>query len=326
MHENKTDKKIDFAKILDNVRVFAPATVANMICGFDILGFAVDKPGDEVKMYRVDEPGVRIRSIAGDDGRLPLDADKNTVSACVKMLLVDLGIENEIGIEIDLIKHMPIGSGLGSSSASTVAGLFAVNELLGNPLTKDELMPYCVEGERLACGHGHADNVAPALMGGITLIRGYQPLDVISLPVPKDLYAGIVFPQVDVPTRDARQLIKEKVLLKDAVIQWGNIAGLISGLYQSDYALISRSMHDVLIEPTRAILIPEFYEMKRIALDGGALSFGISGSGPSVVAITKGEEVAEQITEKIQQHLTSNDIASFRYVSSVNVEGPKVLK
>lgn len=325
MGENKVEKKIDFAKILDEVRVFAPATVANMICGFDILGFAVDKPGDEVKMYRVDQPGVRIRSIKGDDGRLPLDADKNTVSACVKMLLVDLGIDKEIGVEIDLIKCMPIGSGLGSSSASTVAGLFAINALLGNPLTKEELIPYCVEGERLACGHGHADNVAPALIGGITLIRGYDPLDVIKLPVPTDLYAGIVFPQVDVPTRDARQLIKEKVLLKDAVIQWGNIAGLISGLYQSDYDLISRSMHDVLIEPTRAILIPEFYEMKRIALEEGALSFGISGSGPSVVAITKGQDVAERITEKIQQHLTQSEIGSLKYVSSVNVEGPKIL-
>lgn len=323
--EELNTKKVDFHKLINEVRVFAPATVANMICGFDILGFALDEPGDEVKMYRVEQPGVRIRSIQGDDGRLPLDAEKNTVSACVKMLLVDLGIDKEFGVEIDLIKHMPIGSGLGSSSASTVAGLFAVNALLGNPLTKQELMPYCVEGERLACGHGHADNVAPALMGGITLIRGTQPLDIVKLPVPKDLYAGVVFPQVDVPTRDARQLIKEKVLLKDAVVQWGNIAGLIAGLYESDYDLISRSMHDVIIEPTRAILIPEFYEMKRIAMEAGALSFGISGSGPSVVAITKGAHIATQIVEKIQQHLASNEIGSFKYVSSVNVEGPKIL-
>lgn len=319
------DKKIDFDTILPQVRVFAPATVANMICGFDILGFAVDEPGDEVIMHRVATAGVRIRSIKGDDGRLPLDADLNTVSACVKMLLDDLGIAQDIGVEIDLIKHMPIGSGLGSSSASTVAGLFAINALLGNPLSKAELLPYCVEGERLACGHGHADNVAPALMGGITLIRGHEPLDVIPLPVPQDLYAGIVFPQVDVPTRDARQLIKEKVLLKDAVLQWGNIAGLVAGLFQSDYALISRSMHDVIIEPTRAILIPEFYEMKRIAMAAGALSFGISGSGPSVVAITKGRAIAEQITAEIQQHLTQIEIESFKYVSSVNTEGPKIL-
>jgi homoserine kinase len=276
-------------------------------------------------MYRTAEPGVRIRSIQGDDGRLPLDPDKNTVSACVKMLLAHLGISQDIGLEIELIKHMPIGSGLGSSSASTVAGLFAANTLLGNPVTKDELMPFCVEGERLACGHGHADNVAPALMGGITLIRGQQPLDIIKLPVPHELYAGIVFPQVDVPTRDARQLIKGKVQLKDAVVQWGNIAGLVAGLFQSDYDLISRSMHDVLIEPTRAILIPQFYEMKQIAMENGALSFGISGSGPSVVAITKGENTAKIVTEQIQKHLSENGIDSLKFVSAVNVEGPKVL-
>lgn len=319
------ESKVNADKWLNEVRVFAPATVANMICGFDILGFAVDKPGDEVYMQRVDTVGVKIRSIQGDDGRLPLDPDKNTVSACVKMLLNHLGLANKIGIEIELIKYMPIGSGLGSSSASTVAGLFAINTLLGNPLTKDELMPFCVEGERLACGHGHADNVAPALMGGITLIRGYEPLDIINLPVPEDLVAGIVFPQVDVPTRDARQLIKEKVYLKDAVSQWGNIAGLVAGLYRNDYELISRSMHDVLIEPTRAILIPEFYEMKRIAMDSGVLSFGISGSGPSVVAISKGFDAAQNAVNRIQEHLTANGIESLQFVSPVNAEGPKVL-
>lgn len=321
----KKENTVNPDKWLKEVRVFAPATVANMICGFDILGFAVDKPGDEVYMQRVEESGVRIRSIQGDDGRLPLDPDKNTVSACVKMLLSYLGLEEEIGVEIDLIKHMPIGSGLGSSSASTVAGLFAINALLGNPLTKNELMPFCVEGERLACGHGHADNVAPALMGGITLIRGYEPLDIINLPVPEDLVAGIVFPQVDVPTRDARQLIKEKVSLKDAVNQWGNIAGLVAGLYRSDYELIGRSMHDVLIEPTRAILIPEFYEMKRIAMEAGVLSFGISGSGPSVVAISKGAEAAQVAVDRIQEHLTANGIESLQFVSAVNAEGPKIL-
>lgn len=317
--------KIDLSKSIDKVRVFAPATVANMICGFDVLGFAVDHPGDEVKMYKVPAAGVRIRSIEGDGGRLPLDANKNTVSACVKMLLSDLGILDQIGVEIELIKHMPIGSGLGSSSASTVAGLFAINALLGSPLTKDQLMPYCVEGERLACGHGHADNVAPALMGGVTLIRGQEDLDIVKLPVPTELYAGIVFPDVDVPTRDARQLIKDKVLLKDAVVQWGNVAGLVAGLFQNDYALIGRSMTDVLIEPTRAILIPEFYEMKRIALENGALSFGISGSGPSVVAITKGPQIAQVVTEKIKEHLFERGIDSYQYVSAVNVDGPKVL-
>jgi len=322
---DKFFNKVDLAKVKTEVRVFAPATVANMICGFDILGFAVDSPGDEVYMLRSDTPGVRIRSIQGDQGRLPLDPDKNTVSACVKSLLQALGLLDQIGVEIDLIKHMPIGSGLGSSSASTVAGLFAINALLGNPFSKNELMPFCVEGERLACGHGHADNVAPALMGGITLIRGYDPLDIINLPVPEDLVAGIVFPQVDVPTRDARQLIKEKVALKDAVVQWGNIAGLIAGLFRNDYELISRSLNDVLIEPTRAILIPEFYQMKKIALQAGVLNFGISGSGPSVVAISRGKEKAQLAVDEIQQHLTAMGIESLQFVSAVNTQGPRIL-
>ena len=325
MNQEQIVKKIDFNKIVDQVRVFAPATVANMICGFDVLGFAVDEPGDEVVLKRVDEPGVRIVSIKGDNGRLPLETDKNTVGACAKMLLDDLGLSEDIGVEIELIKHMPIGSGLGSSSASTVAGVFAMNALLGSPLSKDELLPYCIEGERLACGHGHADNVAPALLGGITLVRSYKPLDIIALPVPKNLHAGIVFPHVDVPTRDARQLIKENIPLKDAVVQWGNIAGLISGLYQSDYDLIGRSMQDVLIEPIRSILIPEFARMKEIALEDGSLSFGISGSGPSVVAITDSKAKAEQIVAKIKEHLNSVDIDSNTYVSSVNVAGPRVL-
>ncbi|WP_373564495.1 homoserine kinase [Sphingobacterium sp. E70] len=165
-------KVIDLDKMLPEVRVFAPATVANMICGFDILGFAVEQPGDEVIMRRKEQPGVTIKQITGDDGRLPLDPSKNTVSACVQYLLQALNIASKVGVEIELHKHMPIGSGLGSSAASTVAGLFAINVMLGSPLTKEELLPFCVEGERLACGTGHADNVAPALYGGITLIRG----------------------------------------------------------------------------------------------------------------------------------------------------------
>ncbi len=325
MELSQLKKDIDLSLILDEVKVFAPATVANMICGFDILGFALNEPGDEVVMTRRSEPGVVITEITGDDGRLPLDPQKNTVSASVQSLLRNLGLEHEVGVEIKLHKHMPIGSGLGSSSASTVAGLFAINTLLGSPLSREELLPYCVEGERLACGTGHADNVAPALFGGITLIRGYEPLDVIPLPAPKELHVGVIFPQVDVPTRDARQLIKEKIYLKDAVVQWGNIAGLIAGLYEEDYGLIARSMQDVLIEPTRAILIPQFYEMKRIAMEEGALSFGISGSGPSVVAVTRDAHIAQKITEKIQQHLSKAEIESYGYISAVNVDGPRIL-
>lgn len=306
------------------VRVFAPATVANIVCGFDILGFALDEPGDEVVMRRKAQPGVVIREITGDDGRLPIDPDKNTVSASVIGFLAHVG-RSEVGIEIELHKKMPIGSGLGSSAASTVAGLFAVNALLGEPMSRKELLPFAIQGEELACGHGHADNVAPALLGGVTLIRSYEPLDVLSLPVPQSLYASVVFPHVDVPTRDARQMIRTKVPLKGAVEQWGNIAGLVAGLYTNDHALIGRSMRDVLIEPTRAILIPEFYEMRKLAMDEGALGFGISGSGPSVFAFSSSQKTAAQITDRITQHLDVLGIGSNGYVSAINAEGPRIL-
>lgn len=305
----------------EQIHVFAPATVANMVCGFDILGFALDEPGDEVHLRRVATAGVKLVRITGDDGRLPLQAEKNTVSASVISFLRHIG-RTDIGVEIELHKHMPIGSGLGSSAASTVAGLFAINALLGNPLSRKELLPFAMQGEELACGHGHADNVAPALLGGITLVRSYTPLDVVALPVPPSLYAAVIFPHVDVPTRDARQMIRTKVALKDAVTQWGNIAGLVTGLFTNDYELIGRSMHDVLIEPTRAILIPEFYEMRRLAMEIGALTFGISGSGPSVFAFVQSKTTAEQIVATIQAHLTAQDIGSNGYVSGINVTGP----
>lgn len=306
----------------NQVHVFAPATVANMVCGFDVLGFALDEPGDEVRMKLVADRGVRLVSVTGDEGRLPREASKNTVSASVLAYLRHIG-RMDIGVEIELYKHMPIGSGLGSSSASTVAGLFAINTLLGHSLSKAELLPFAVQGEELACGHGHADNVAPALLGGITLIRGYNPLDVIKLPAPPSLFASVVFPHVDVPTRDARQMVRANVSLRDAVTQWGNIGGLVAGLYSNDYDLIARSMHDGIIEPTRAILIPEFYEMRRLALASGALGFGISGSGPSVFAFAKSKGTAGQITAALQELLRGQGVDSYGYVSAINTTGPR---
>lgn len=307
-----------------SVKVFAPATVANVVCGFDVLGFAVNEPGDEVIMRITGQPGVIISKITGDDGRLPLDPAKNTVSASVQDYLKHIG-RTDVGIDIELHKKMPIGSGLGSSSASTVAGLFAVNTLMDNLLTNKELVPFAMKGEELACGYGHADNVAPALMGGFVLIRSYEPLDVISLPFPDELYAAIVYPEVDVPTKDARAMIRSKVFLKDAVKQWGNVAGLVTGLFTKDYDLIGRSMVDGLVEPTRSILIPEFYKMRAIAMEMGAISFGISGSGPSVFALTKDEDTGHAITKALAKQLKSIQINSLSFVSSVNEKGPVVL-
>ncbi|RZK52275.1 MAG: homoserine kinase, partial [Pedobacter sp.] len=275
-------------------------------------------------MRLVDEPGVRLLKITGDDGRLPLDSAKNTVSASVQHYLKHLGRE-DVGVEIELHKKMPIGSGLGSSSASTVAGLYAINQLMGNVLTAKELVPFAMKGEELACGYGHADNVAPALMGGFVLIRSYEPLDIISLPTPENLFAAIVYPEVEVPTKDARQMIRSKVLLKDAVTQWGNVAGLVSGLFLNDIDLVGRSMKDVLIEPTRSILIPGFETLRELAMKNGAVGFGISGSGPSVFALAKDEVTARKITDAQQNHLTKLNINSNAYVSSVNAEGPRIM-
>ncbi len=306
-----------------SIKVFAPATVANVVCGFDILGFAVNQPGDELVMKITNKPGVVIDNIIGDEGKLTRDPLKNTVSACVINLLKHLGRE-DVGFSIVLEKKMPLGSGLGSSAASAVAGLFAANELLGSPLTRMQLLPFAMEGEALACGHGHADNVAPSLLGGFTLIKSYEPLEVIALPVP-DLYCALLYPHVDVPTRDARQIIRSKVLLKDAVIQWGNIAGLVSALYQKDYDLLSRCMKDVIVEPIRSMLIPEFDTLKEIALANGALSFGISGSGPTVFSLFRSGADAEKAVNLQQQFLLSHHIQSNSYLSEINKTGPIIL-
>ena len=308
----------------DSIKVFAPATVANVVCGFDVLGFAVNEPGDEVIMRRSDKPGIKISKITGDNGRLPLDPQKNTVSVSVEHYLNYMG-RPDIGLDIELHKKMPIGSGLGSSSASTVAGLFAAKSLLDDRTDLLELLPFARKGEEMACGHGHADNVAPALLGGFVLIRSYEPLDVIKLPHPAGLYCAIVFPDVDVPTREARQIIRTKILMKDAVTQWGNIAGLVSGLFLNDLDLIGRSMQDVLVEPVRSMLIPDFYKMREIAMETGAISFGISGSGPSVFSFTRDEETSKLIAQKLQKQLASIEINSNAYVSPINDEGPRVL-
>lgn len=308
---------------MESIKVFAPATVANVVCGFDVLGFAVNEPGDELIMEMTDKPGVNIISIEGDEGKLPLNPTKNTVSASVISLLQKIN-RPDVGINIKLKKKMPMGSGLGSSAASAVAGLFAVNELLGKPLTKEQLLPFAMEGEALACGHGHADNVAPALFGGFTLIKSYEPLEVIALPVP-DLYCALLYPHVDVPTRDARQIIRSKVLLKDAVTQWGNIAGLISSLYTQDYDLLGRCMKDVIVEPIRSMLIPEFDHMKETAMNNGALGFGISGSGPTVFSLYKSKDDAEKVLLTLKKMLQAKRIESNIYLSKINKNGPIVL-
>lgn len=305
------------------IRVFAPATVANLACGFDVMGLAIHEPGDEVTITLNDTGVLRILKISGDQGKLTLDPKKNTVTVSILNMLKHLG--ETVGADISLRKKMPLGSGLGSSAASSVAGVFAMNELLGRPFSKKDLVPFAMEGERIACGSAHADNVAPCMLGGIILIRSYDPLELISLPVPKDLYLVVIHPQVELMTRDARAVLPKKIDLKTGIKQWANTAALVSGLYSSDYALIGRSVVDYIAEPARAGLLPHFSELKELLSSSGALACSISGSGPSVFAMCEKEKNALAIKSIMKKFYSGKNIGSETYVSKVNTYGVRVI-
>jgi len=306
---------------MKEVKVFAPATVANVACGFDILGFAIEKPGDEVIARFADRKGLIITQITGTKGKkLPFEVEKNTAGYAALQLLKHLG-EEERGIELEIHKKMPFGSGLGSSAASAVGGVMAVNELLNRPLSKKEILRFAVEGEEIADGAFHADNVAPSLFGGITLIRNNQELDVHALPVPENLHAMVVHPKIEILTKDARAVLSTEIKLKKAIEQTGNLGGLIVGLYQSDLELVSRSLQDVIIEPQRATLIPHFYEVKEAALSKGALGCSISGAGPSIFALCSNSSIADEIGVAMQKIFSDHGINSECFSSPINQEG-----
>jgi homoserine kinase len=297
--------------------------VANVACGFDIFGFAVNEPGDVAKVTLRENPGVEITRITGDDGKLPKAAEKNTAGFAALRYLET--IKSQQGVSIELHKKMPLSSGLGSSAASAVAVLFAINTLFDNRLTKSELLSIALQSEKLACGAAHADNAAPALFGGFLLIRENNPPDIVELPVPENLYCTIIHPEIEINTADARNILAPNVPLKDAVKQWANTAGLVAGLYRKDLTLISRSMNDYIIEPQRARLIPHFYELKKAALDRGALGCSISGSGPSLFALSNSQEIAQKIAGSMSAVLANYKICNQIYISTINTEGPKII-
>lgn len=308
---------------MKSVKASAPATVANVSCGFDIFGFAVEAPADEVIVTLTDKPGVTISKIVGDEGRLPLEAEKNTSGVAVLEFLK--AINSKHGANIELYKYLPLGSGMGSSAASSAAALVAINELHGNPLTREQLLPFAMESERIACGSAHADNVAPSLLGGFVLIRGYAPLDVASIPTPAELYCTLVHPHLELKTEDSRRVLKPSIPMKDAITQWGNIAGMVVGLMKPDYGLIQRSLHDVVAEPIRSVLIPGFHKIKEEAMQAGALGCGISGSGPTIFALSSERAIAERVGKAMQQQFDLLKLKSDVFVSRINGEGAKIL-
>ena len=304
------------------LKIFAPATVANVSCGFDSLGFAVDAIGDEITFTKTAEKGVKITTITGAD--LTYDIDKNVASAVVKKILN--AANADFGIELTIHKGFSPGSGLGSSAASAAGAAFGANKLVGNRYSELELTKFAMFGEEVACGSQIADNVAAAIYGGFILVRSYNPLEIIKLPVPSELRVVAIHPQITIKTKDARAVLPKKIALKDAVTQWANVGGLISGLFTDNYPLISRSLVDIIAEPARKPLIPFFDEVKDSALKAGALGAGISGSGPTIFALCEGNEVAKKVYHSIEESYKNKGIDFEMFISKVNQEGIRILK
>ena len=305
---------------MKKIKITSPATVANLVCGFDILGMALNDPQDEMELILIDEPVIKIKHT--DAFGLSETIEQNVAGVALQALME--AYNKPVGFEVTIHKTIMPGSGLGSSAASSAGAVFAANHLLDNYFTKEALVQFAMNGEKLASGVKHADNIAPCIYGGITLIRSIHPLDIIPLTAPP-LYVTVVHPQIEVKTADARQILRKEVTLKDAIKQWGNIAGLITGFLQSDYDLISRSLEDVIIEPVRSILIPGFADLKKQCKEAGALGGGISGSGPSVFMLNKEKKTAIAIKAIMENVYTKLGVDYRCYVTTLNNEGIKVM-
>lgn len=305
---------------MKTIRVKAPATVANVAAGFDILGFALEHPGDVLEMSLRTDHKIVIENEATDVfPNMPLEPAQNTAGVAVMSFLESIG--EQVGVTIIIKEKIRPGSGMGSSAASAAAAVFGMNYLLGNPLSTKDLVRFAMEGERVACGTAHADNVGPSLLGSVVLVRSYTPLDIIEIPAPK-LSVSVIHPQIEVRTEDARNILRKEIQLKDAIVQWGNTAGLIAGLMKNDVNLIGRSLNDVIIEPIRSLLIPGFQDAKKAAMDSGALGCSISGSGPSMFALSTDTEKAQKIVTSMERVFTDLGIDVLTYVSQINTHGP----
>ncbi|AYD48774.1 homoserine kinase [Arachidicoccus soli] len=296
--------------------VYAPGTVANLVCGFDILGLCLSSPTDKMEVKLLNERKIIVKS--ADGYPLPEDPALNTAGAPLLEIIKD--INENIGFEVLIYKNIKPGSGVGSSAASAAGAVVAANHLLGNRFSKEQQIQYAMFGEKVASGVKHADNVAPCIYGGITLIRSINPLDIIPLPAP-DLYVTVVHPQIEVRTADARAILKHQIELKNAIKQWGNIAGLVAGILKNDVELIGRSLEDHIIEPIRSQLIPGFAELKQNCLSAGALGGGISGSGPSIFMLSKTEETAIKVEAEMQKIYTNLQVDYHTYISKINKQG-----
>jgi len=306
---------------MNEITIFSPATVANVSCAFDIMGFAVKDAGDRMTFRKIPEKEIRLTM--KNFPELPAEPEKN-VAGVVAMAMLKR-VNPGFGVAIELEKGILPGSGMGSSGASAGGAAFGINLLLGEPFTTKELVWFAMQGEALASGVAHADNVAPNLLGGFVLVRSTTPLDVIPLHTPASLWVSLIHPLIEVKTRNARDILKKTLSLKDAVAQWGNVAGLVTGLFTEDYSLIARSLHDGIVEPVRSMLIPRFALLKEAALDAGALGCSISGSGPSVFALSAGQRTAEKVTAAFRRVYAGTGVPFETFSSPVAAEGCRIV-
>ncbi len=305
---------------MDTIKIKAPATVANLVCGFDVLGMCLHEPYDVLELTLLNERKVVIE-VRGDF-TLPLQPELNT--AGVPLLEIVNTFPREIGFELIIHKNIKPGSGLGSSAASAAGAVVAANHLLQHHYSTDQLIQFAMSGEKLVSGVKHADNVAPCILGGITIIRSIFPLDIVSITAPP-LYVAVVHPQIEIRTSDARQILKSEVQFKDAIKQWGNVAGLVAGFLKEDYGLIGRSLEDFLIEPSRSVLIPGYPDVKKKSLQAGALGGGISGSGPSLFMLCKDEHTARDVEVVMKDVYQAIGLDHYTYTTSLNYEGCSII-
>ena len=303
------------------IKIFSPATVANVSCGYDVLGFCLDGIGDEMVIRKTEQKGIRITKIEGYN--LPFETKLNV--AGVAALAIYNDAKPNCGFEIEIYKKIKPGSGIGSSSASASGAVFAMNELLGKPYNKTQLSAFAMKGEAVASGSEHADNIAPGIFGGFTLIKSNQPLKILELPTPTYLFATVIHPQIEVKTAEARNILPKNIPLKDAITQWSNVGSLVHALHTNDYNLLGESLQDVIVEPYRSQLIPHFNTIKTESLKAGALGVGISGSGPSIFALSKGKEIAEAVAKTMKNVYSKTNINFNVYVSKINTQGMNIL-
>ena len=306
---------------MNGVRLFSPATISNLSCGFDVLGLCLETIGDYMEIIKSKKKGIYITSIIGE--KVPYDVKKNVAGVASEALIDSLN--PDFGFEIKIDKKIKPGSGIGSSAASSVGAVVGINHLLGNPFKPEELIPYALEGEKLACGSEHADNVAPAILGGITLVRSTKPIDIIKLPIPKNLKAVIIHPKIEIKTADARKVLDKSIPLEKASQYWANLGAFVSSLYENNYELMKKSIVDNIIEPKRSQLIPMFDSLKQIASDNDSIGCGISGSGPSVFSLANGLKTAKIINNSFKKIYEETGIPFETYVSDINKSGVKIL-